>query len=1005
LVSSRRLFAALAALFVVAAAALAVAVVSGGSSSDRRESATARASDREREEGRFDPRKEAKFEGRGGEADRKGPENPVVEQVENRAYPRTYVDDARAVKSRKAFTSKPGKLGRSSFKTSAAYRTALAEAPGDWTALGPVTPNVSGEASQFFDPATQSGPPSQESGRVTALAIDPNCGKGSAPAGAPCRLWVAAAGGGIWRTDDALAAHPAWIAPPDDLETNAFGSLAIDPNDPTGNTIYAGSGEPNGSGDSEAGLGLFRSTDGGGHWTLLPGSSAGVALNRSIGAIAIKPGDPDTIYIGTDVARHGSSSSNGGRRTPPNAPPLGVYKSADGGASFAISGDLHGKTPQNPRDPAAGTGTDWFQGGITKLEFDPNDATGNTLYAAVVGYGLWRTIDANAHYTQVFHTMNQTNFADSRHPGDTFGDRTEFDAIDAGGKTRIYLGDSSDDWGIARVWRTNDAGAIAGDENGAYGNSGWTELSSSTNGTNGFLAYGYCQNGQCGYDDFVSTPAAQLGVGAGHEDELWLGGSMNYDELVAYAGLPPRSNGRADVRSTNAGADNPADVTWQDMTAQMDGGHHITGGQHPDLHAVVFASADPRIAFVGSDGGVVRVDNRVTEDHSAVCADRRWSGYNPGRGPQPLAPADLRDCQRLLSATPAAVEPINDGLNTIQFQSLSFDPNGTDGLLGGTQDNGTWTYSGSPAWFESVGGDGGQSGWDKGHSEIRYHNYYDATPEVNFDGDNPKEWLAIYDPLQTTKELRSFYVPFIADPNVSGRAFIGLSHVWRTNDNGGQHAYLEAHCNALDLDPFRTAPCGDWKAIGQDLSSTQFGQSRAGHYVVATERAPSDNATLWAATRIGRVFITKNADAANPNRVRFTRLDDSTTPGRFVSGISVDPADQNHAWISYSGYSAYTPSTPGHVFEVTYNPATGRARFDDRSYDMNDQPVTGIALADNGDVYAATDFGVLRLPAGATAWEETGGMPHVAVYGLTLDRGSDTLYAATHGRGAYSLGL
>jgi hypothetical protein len=152
-----------------------------------------------------------------------------------------------------------------------------------------VTPNVAGEASQFFDPATGTGPPTQESGRVTALAIDPNCGKPSAPAGAPCRLWVAAAGGGIWRTNDALAAQPTWIAPPASLPTNAFGSLIVDANDASGNTLYAGSGEPNGSGDSEAGLGLFKSTDGGQSWRLVAGSQA-VALNRPNNANAVLRG-------------------------------------------------------------------------------------------------------------------------------------------------------------------------------------------------------------------------------------------------------------------------------------------------------------------------------------------------------------------------------------------------------------------------------------------------------------------------------------------------------------------------------------------------------------------------------------------------------------------------------------------------------------------------------------------------------------------------------------------
>ena len=57
-------------------------------------------------------------------------------------------------------------------------------------------------------------------------------------------------------------------------------------------------------------------------------------------------------------------------------------------------------------------------------------------------------------------------------------------------------------------------------------------------------------------------------------------------------------------------------------------------------------------------------------------------------------------------------------------------------------------------------------------------------------------------------------MPFIADPVGGGRAFTGLEHVWRTDDNGGDQAYLEAHCNALHLDPFRNKPCGDWQPIG-----------------------------------------------------------------------------------------------------------------------------------------------------------------------------------------------
>jgi hypothetical protein len=139
--------------------------------------------------------------------------------------------------------------------------------------------------------------------------------------------------------------------------------------------------------------------------------------------------------------------------------------------------------------------------------------------------------------------------------------------------------------------------------------------------------------------------------------------------------------------------------------------------------------------------------------------------------------------------------------------------------------------------------------------------------------------------------------------------------------------------------------------------------------------------------------------------VKFTRIDTPKTPGRFVSGIAVDPNDPHHAWVSYSGYSAYAAG--GHVYEVRYNPARHRATFTDVSYNIGDQPVTGIAEnAATGDIFAATDFGVLRLSTGSTSWAQAAkGLPRVAVYGITLSPSGDVLYAATHGRGAYRLSL
>ena len=288
------------------------------------------------------------------------------------------------------------------------------------------------------------------------------------------------------------------------------------------------------------------------------------------------------------------------------------------------------------------------------------------------------------------------------------------------------------------------------------------------------------------------------------------------------------------------------------------------------------------------------------------------------------------DCENWLSAVPSLLTTMNDGLATIQFQSLSVNPDDPLGdLMGGTQDNGTWLFSGGPEWLETIDGDGGQSGYGAEDSDIRVHTYFDATPDVSFDAGVPGSWNWIGDPLQKSKEQRSFYVPLITDPVVGGAMFTGMESIWRTQNNGGPQAFLEENCNEY-TGTFKHV-CGDWKPIGSgtsgNLTSTFYGRDKLGHYVVATERSGGDTGTLWAGTRVGRVFVSKNANAPR-QQVSYRRIDTPAQPERFVSGIAIDPTNSNHAFVSFSGYEAYTPGQPGHVFEVTFHPGTGHRDLD-----------------------------------------------------------------------------
>ena len=856
---------------------------------------------------------------------------------------------------------------------------------GAWQLLGPTRGSVPG-------PVTYTGSPSVVSGRITALAISPSCAPGA------CPLFVGSAGGGVWRTMDGLSRTPQWTPVSLGLPTNSIGSLVFDPTDRSHRTLYVGTGEINGSSDSEAGLGLFKSTDLGDSWTLVTGSFS-VAANRAIGAIAVDPANASHLLIGTGIARHGLSSTGGGRFTPPNAPQIGLYESTDGGQTFT----LVFSRPSDTVNPATANGSDFFRGGVTNIvAYRPGEEAARAstqFYFSVEDYGLFRSA-ASGGFEQVFASLGGGTAAASS------SSRTAFDLAPMEEGLRIYVADA-DASGVANVYRTDNANVPASQLTGASGNTGWILLTSPTSGTPGYGLFDFCSiapgASQCWYDMFVAVPR-------GRPNTVWVGGGMKYGDLGLTPGeIGSLSNGRAVMRSTNAGA------SFTDMT--NDAAQPAPTGMHPDQHAIVFAPSQPNVAFIGSDGGLVRTDGAFV-DTSQFCGPTPDPAH-PDPAYRNLTGADLANCQLWLSAVPREIIPLNDGLATLQYQGVSFDPRDPRGsLLGGTQDNGTWAWDGT-TWFESVGGDGGQSGINMQGNRV--HTYTGTLGDINFRGNDPLGWNVFDVPnfLNPTNEAASFYSPMIADLRVSGTWFIGRQHVWRTTDDLGGQAYMEQYCNEF----FGTLaqPCGDWEALGGpggpnnpgDLVSSLYGPDKLGSYIAviaqgdpnahdAAERSP-----LWVATRRGRLFVSTNANAPSAASVVFTRIDTASQPKRFISAIAVDPRRPTRAFVSFVGYNAYTPTTPGHVFEVRYHRESGTATWTDISANLGDQPITGIAFDPHtGNVFAATDFGVAVRLGGSTTWTvASSGLPPVPVYQLSIDSASRTLYAATHGRGIYRLDL
>ncbi len=215
---------------------------------------------------------------------------------------------------------------------------------------------------------------------------------------------------------------------------------------------------------------------------------------------------------------------------------------------------------------------------------------------------------------------------------------------------------------------------------------------------------------------------------------------------------------------------------------------------------------------------------------------------------------------------PHKLKGMNKGLSTLQFQSLSVDPQKASHLQGGTQDNGTFETDGSKAvWPQIIYGDGGQSGFNASDSHLRFNSFTGQFHDANFQDGAPTKWVIISAPIAGSPEGSYFYAPIIADPTAAfaGSIFQGSQSVWRTQDWGGNQAYLEANCPEFTTSGTQ-AGCGDFVQIGPtgntDLTAASYG-TRAGGFVARITRAAQNTGTMWVATGTGRVFITQNANA------------------------------------------------------------------------------------------------------------------------------------------------
>ena len=219
--------------------------------------------------------------------------------------------------------------------------------------------------------------PTNISGRATDVAVSE---KGGAR-----RIYAAYATSGVWKTDDNGAS---WQPVFENYASTSIGDIAVAPSNP--DIVWVGTGEANLFRASMAGVGVYKSTDGGRTFT-----HAGLTDTQTIARIVVHPANPEVVY----VAASGHEWTDNEMR--------GVFKTADGG-----------RTWQKVFYRSARTGA-------IDLVMDPSDP--NTLYAAMwqrvrrkwsdprtePGYtegGVWKTTDAGKTWTEANQGLPAAQF-------------------------------------------------------------------------------------------------------------------------------------------------------------------------------------------------------------------------------------------------------------------------------------------------------------------------------------------------------------------------------------------------------------------------------------------------------------------------------------------------------------------------------------------------------------------------------------------------------------------
>jgi hypothetical protein len=671
-------------------------------------------------------------------------------------------------------------------------------------------------------------------------------------------------------------------------------------------------------------------------------------------------------------------------------------------------------------------------GGRTRALFvDSRDLTGNTVFAASVSGGIWKTTNflsspptwtplddkmANLAVTCLWQSRTNPNLM-------LAGTGEGYFNVDAVRGAGIFR---STDGGITWALIPSTAGFeycqdIVMDNNGAI----YVSLRNLSSLNRGVMRS--TDNG-ASWTQVLGLPLTTLPFATGRASDLEV--ASNGD---LYATLGIFTRGMVVKSAATNGANTGADGTWTDITPPFSSDVHRT--------EIAVAPSNPlRLYCMAQDSATSQVLEVFRSDNGGIS----WLSFS--------APAALNNgvnSQNWYNLV-LAVDPSNPDIVVAGGLNVARSTNGGTSwstISSGVHvDNHTLVYAGSSQLI--IGNDGGI------YLSINANATTPSFTNKNNNYNVTQFYGADYHPTLTDYFLagaqdnntHQFNLPGMNNAAAVIGGDGGIPHIDETDGNLQIGAYVgNSYYRSLNGGTF-SAIAGNNPNTGQfinpsdldDATKTLYGGDDAGkvHIITGLTGTPSRSAvtiTAMGGREVTAVRVDHSASntvwlgcsygSARPQLLKLTNANSGTPTvavnsqitaslnNASISSVDIDPANANHLIVTLANYgitSLFETTNAGTTWTAVEGNLPDMPVYWAQFVPVTAKPIDGTAGGNGGGVLIGTDLGIYyttTLSGSGTVWQPYANFPNTPVYQLKYRASDRLVLAATHGRGLWTANL